>query len=166
MMTTLSRSQTLAFGPKCCLKTPMVPGPHTSWVMSTSVLTQMLSAGATAARPAWRAKTFSVNVSALISFGSARGGYVPMIADQPRCGHGGKRQAAAGAAGICNAHHSCTQTAPLTLSSAGARVARAGFTATLVNNVRCVERACGVHYRRPAIAPPSDYRQPACGTYE
>src|SRR4029079_8128705 len=62
MSTTLSRSQTLAFGPKCCLKMPMVPGPQTSCVMSTSTFTQMLSPGAVAFRPAARARIFSVIV--------------------------------------------------------------------------------------------------------
>src|SRR5919201_1497802 len=51
MMTTWSRSQTLASRPKCCLKTPMVPGPHTSCVMRTSTSTQMFSPGCTLSRP-------------------------------------------------------------------------------------------------------------------
>ena len=46
-MTTFSRSQTLASLPKCCLKMPMVPGPQTSCVMSTSTLTQIFSPGLT-----------------------------------------------------------------------------------------------------------------------
>src|SRR5262249_14908994 len=62
MSTTLSRSQTLAFCPKCCLKMPMVPGPQTSCVMSTSTFTQMFSPGAAASRPAARARIFSVIV--------------------------------------------------------------------------------------------------------
>ena len=62
MITTFSRSQTFASLPKCFLKTPMVPGPHTSWVMSTSTLTQTFSPGSTASRPAARARIFSVSV--------------------------------------------------------------------------------------------------------
>src|SRR5262249_51753388 len=62
MRTTLSRSQTLAFWPKCCLKMPMVPGPQTSWVMRTSTFTQMFSPGAVVSRPAARARIFSVIV--------------------------------------------------------------------------------------------------------
>src|SRR5262249_11014640 len=62
MRTTLSRSQTLALWPKCCLKMPMVPGPQTSCVMSTSTSTQMFSPGAVAPRPAARARIFSVIV--------------------------------------------------------------------------------------------------------
>src|SRR5688500_13555888 len=64
MTTNFSLSQTLASGPKCFLKTPMVPGPQTSWVMSTSTLTQTFSPGATASRPAARARIFSVSVIA------------------------------------------------------------------------------------------------------
>src|SRR5262245_41950800 len=62
MTTTLSRSQTFAFLPKCCWNTPMVPGPQTSWVMSTSPPIQTLSPGGTEAVPAWRASVFSVRV--------------------------------------------------------------------------------------------------------
>src|SRR5579883_2183100 len=62
MTTNFSLSQTLASAPKCFLKTPMVPGPHTSWVMSTSTFTQTFSFGATASRPAARARIFSVSV--------------------------------------------------------------------------------------------------------
>ena len=64
MMTTFSRSQTLASVPKCFLNTPMVPGPQTSCVMSTSTLTQTLSPGSTGSRPAARARIFSVSVIA------------------------------------------------------------------------------------------------------
>src|SRR5262245_34979281 len=62
MTTNFSLSQTLASLPKCFLKMPMVPGPQTSCVMRTSTLTQTLSPGATASRPAARARTFSVRV--------------------------------------------------------------------------------------------------------
>ncbi len=62
MMTTLLRSQTLALAPNSRLKTPMVPGPQTSWVMRMSALTQTLSPAATLALPAARAKIFSVKV--------------------------------------------------------------------------------------------------------
>src|SRR6266404_2605001 len=62
MMTTLLRSQTLASLPNSRLKTPMVPGPHTSCVMRTSALTQTLSPAWTLALPAARARIFSVNV--------------------------------------------------------------------------------------------------------
>src|SRR3954452_5744620 len=61
-MTTLFRSQTLASLPNSRLKTPIVPGPQTSWVISTSALTQTLSPACTRGLPAARAKTFSVNV--------------------------------------------------------------------------------------------------------
>ena len=48
MMTTFSRSQTLASSRRnAALKMPMVPGPQTSWVMRTSTSTQMFSPGAT-----------------------------------------------------------------------------------------------------------------------
>src|SRR6185437_2793361 len=69
-MTTFLRSHTLASLPKCCLKMPMVPGPQTSCVMSTSTSTQMLSPGWTASRPAWRARIFSVKVIGVIYAGS------------------------------------------------------------------------------------------------
>src|SRR5438876_12247250 len=62
MITTLVRSQTLAVLPNSRWKTPMVPGPHTSWVMSTSVFTQTLSPAWTRCLPAARARIFSVNV--------------------------------------------------------------------------------------------------------
>ena len=45
MMTTLSRSQTLAVGPNFSWKMPIVPGPQTSWVMSTSTSHQTFSPG-------------------------------------------------------------------------------------------------------------------------
>src|SRR5439155_7523481 len=41
---------------------PMVPGPQTSWVMSTSTLTQTLSSGRTWLFPACLARIFSVIV--------------------------------------------------------------------------------------------------------
>jgi hypothetical protein len=44
------------------LNTPMVPGPHTSWVMSTSAWTHTLSPASTRDLPDARAKIFSVNV--------------------------------------------------------------------------------------------------------
>src|SRR5712692_7572514 len=72
MMTTLFLSQTLASLPKCCLKTPMVPGPHTSWVMRISVSTQMLSPGTTLSLPACRARILSVMVIAGITKASVR----------------------------------------------------------------------------------------------
>src|SRR5438093_13560525 len=62
MMTTLSLSQTLAVAPNSRLKTPIVPGPQTSWVMRTSTLTQTLSPGRTAFLPDARAMIFSVSV--------------------------------------------------------------------------------------------------------
>src|SRR5881396_3227414 len=62
MMTILLRSQTLAFLPNSRLNTPMVPGPQTSWVISTSALTHTLSPASTRALPDARAKIFSVNV--------------------------------------------------------------------------------------------------------
>src|SRR5689334_14687103 len=62
MITTRFRSQTLAFGPNSRLKTPMVPGPQTSCVISTSAFTQMLSPACTRALPAARASIFSVKV--------------------------------------------------------------------------------------------------------
>jgi len=42
---------------------PMVPGPHTSWVMRISTSIQIFSSGTTASRPAWRARIFPVRVS-------------------------------------------------------------------------------------------------------
>src|ERR1700753_3056574 len=62
MMTTFFLSQTLAAWPNSRLNTPMVPGPQTSCVMSTSTLTQTLSPGATCALPLARASSFSVSV--------------------------------------------------------------------------------------------------------
>src|SRR5919202_1446308 len=62
MMTTFSRSQTRASVPKFFLKTPNVPGPQTSCVMSTSTFTQTFSPGATWSRPLCRARIFSVIV--------------------------------------------------------------------------------------------------------
>src|SRR6266568_9658103 len=62
MMTTLFRSQTLAFLPNSRLKTPIVPGPHTSCVIRRSAFTQMFSPACVRALPAARARIFSVNV--------------------------------------------------------------------------------------------------------
>src|SRR5688500_16687904 len=62
MMTTRLGSQTLAALPNSRLNTPMVPGPQTSCVMSTSAFTQMLSPACTEDLPAARARIFSVNV--------------------------------------------------------------------------------------------------------
>src|SRR5207245_2043458 len=42
--------------------TPNVPGPQTSWVMSTPTSTHTFSPGATASLPEWRARIFSVIV--------------------------------------------------------------------------------------------------------
>src|SRR5713226_2463645 len=61
-MTTLFRSQTLAFLPNSRLKTPIVPGPHTSCVIRMSAFTQILSPACVRALPAARARIFSVNV--------------------------------------------------------------------------------------------------------
>src|SRR5581483_10260626 len=55
-------SQTLAALPNSRLKTPMVPGPQTSWVMRTSTFTHTLSPAWTCALPLARASTFSVRV--------------------------------------------------------------------------------------------------------
>src|SRR6056297_122674 len=62
MMSTRSRSQTLALAPNSFLKRPKVPGPHTSWVIRLSACTQTLSFGATLSFPAARARIFSVKV--------------------------------------------------------------------------------------------------------
>src|SRR5688572_31772704 len=62
MMTTRLGSQTFAVLPNSRLKTPIVPGPQTSCVMSTSAFTQILSPACTEALPAARARIFSVNV--------------------------------------------------------------------------------------------------------
>src|SRR5258708_4017167 len=61
-MTTLFRSQTLAFLPNSRLKTPIVPGPHTSCVIRMSAFTQILSPACVRALLAARARIFSVNV--------------------------------------------------------------------------------------------------------
>src|SRR5258708_24240522 len=61
-MTTLFRSQTLAFLPNSPLKTPIVPGPHTSCVIRMSAFTQILSPAFVRDLPAARARIFSVNV--------------------------------------------------------------------------------------------------------
>src|SRR5205823_3168461 len=60
--TTLLRSQTRASFPNSRLKTPMVPGPHTSWVMRMSAFAQTFSPACTHALPAARARIFSVSV--------------------------------------------------------------------------------------------------------
>src|SRR6266568_3842228 len=62
MITTLFRSQTLASLPNSRLKTPIVPGPHTSCVIRISAFTQMLSPACARALPDARARIFSVNV--------------------------------------------------------------------------------------------------------
>src|SRR5665213_854611 len=62
MMMILFLSQTFASLPNSRLNTPMVPGPQTSCVMSTSAFTQILSPAWTEALPAARARIFSVNV--------------------------------------------------------------------------------------------------------
>src|SRR5438445_5907771 len=62
MITTFCRSHTFAFGPNCLRKMPMVPGPHTSWVIRISTFTQILSPADARGRPAWRARIFSVIV--------------------------------------------------------------------------------------------------------
>src|ERR1051325_7408606 len=62
MMTTRLGSQTFAVLPNSRLNTPMVPGPQTSCVMSTSAFTQILSPACTEDLPAARARIFSVNV--------------------------------------------------------------------------------------------------------
>src|SRR5207302_10017249 len=62
MITTFCRSHTFAFGPNRFRKMPMVPGPHTSWVIRISTFTQILSPADARGRPAWRARIFSVIV--------------------------------------------------------------------------------------------------------
>src|SRR5258708_6963285 len=62
MITSFFGSQTLAALPNSRLKTPMVPGPHTSWVMRMSTFTHTLSPAWTCALPLARASTFSVRV--------------------------------------------------------------------------------------------------------
>src|SRR4029434_4109810 len=62
MITTFVGSQILALLPNSRLKAPMVPGPHTSWVMRMSTLTHTLSPGSTCALPPARASSFSVKV--------------------------------------------------------------------------------------------------------
>src|SRR5580700_7875997 len=61
-MTILFLSQTFASLPNSRLNTPMVPGPHTSCVISTSAFTQILSPAWTVFLPEARARSFSVNV--------------------------------------------------------------------------------------------------------
>src|SRR6266542_2878731 len=62
MMITRWRSHTLAAWPNSRLKTPMVPGPQTSWVIRTSAFTHRLSPACTRALPASRARIVSVKV--------------------------------------------------------------------------------------------------------
>src|SRR6185295_8412195 len=62
MMTTPSGFHTFASWPNSRLKMPIVPGPQTSWVISTSALTHTLSPGRTSALPEARARIFSVMV--------------------------------------------------------------------------------------------------------
>src|SRR5437762_14380407 len=73
MMTILLRSQTLASLPNSRLKTPMVPGPQTSWVINTSAWTQTLSPDWTRALPAARARIFSVKVIVQSNLADFRG---------------------------------------------------------------------------------------------
>src|SRR3989442_7135106 len=62
MMTTRLRSQTFALLPNSRLNTPIVPGPQTSWVISTSAFTQTLSPAWTWDLPEARARIFSLKV--------------------------------------------------------------------------------------------------------
>src|SRR5688572_25619732 len=62
MITIFRLSQTRAEAPNSLLKTPIVPGPQTSWVIRISAFTQTLSPASTLALPAARAKIFSVKV--------------------------------------------------------------------------------------------------------
>src|SRR5688572_7461685 len=62
MITTLFLSHTFASLPNSRLKTPIVPGPHTSWVMRMSAFTHTFSPADTWAFPAALAKIFSVSV--------------------------------------------------------------------------------------------------------
>src|SRR2546428_204963 len=62
MITILLASQTLAAFPNSRLKTPIVPGPQTSWVISTSTLTHTFSPAVTCTLPLARANSFSVKV--------------------------------------------------------------------------------------------------------
>src|SRR3954452_5582927 len=64
MMTILPGSQTFASWPNSRLKTPMLPGPQTSWVRRMSALTQILLPASTRSFPLARAKIFSVRVIA------------------------------------------------------------------------------------------------------
>src|SRR3954462_903943 len=73
MMTTLERSHTLASLPNSRLKTPMVPGPHTSCVIRISALTQTLSPAWAVGFPAARARIFSVSV--IFQIGNETKGY-------------------------------------------------------------------------------------------
>ncbi len=73
MMTILWRSQTLAVLPNSRLNTPIVPGPQTSCVISTSAFTQILSPAATRGFPAARASIFSVNVIRAKTYGRTAG---------------------------------------------------------------------------------------------
>jgi hypothetical protein len=61
--------QTLASSPNSSLKMPMVPGPQTSCVTSTSTSTQTFSPGWRLARSDARARIFSVIVIALFTCG-------------------------------------------------------------------------------------------------
>jgi hypothetical protein len=70
-MTTFSRSQTLASSPNSFLKMPMVPGPQTSCVMSTSMSTHTFSPGSSAARSDALARIFSVIVIAVFTWRGA-----------------------------------------------------------------------------------------------
>src|SRR5213592_1235011 len=65
MMTTRFLSQTFAVLPNSRLNTPIVPGPQTSCVISTSAFTQTLSPACTLDLPAARARIFSVSVMEL-----------------------------------------------------------------------------------------------------
>src|SRR4051794_17695764 len=62
MITIRDLSQTLAALPNSRLKTPMVPGPQTSWVIRMSAFTQTLSPACTRVFPEARARIFSVSV--------------------------------------------------------------------------------------------------------
>src|SRR6266481_4542221 len=73
MITTLFASHTFASLPNSRLKTPIVPGPHTSCVIRMSVFTHTLSPAATRALPLARARIFSVRVIGAGTIAAATG---------------------------------------------------------------------------------------------
>src|ERR1700744_6370483 len=87
MITTRFLSHTFALRPNFSWKMPIVPGPHTSWVMRMSTFTQTFSSGETRLRPLCLARIFSVIVMpAMCKTPGAKGeNRTPKYSGEVRC---------------------------------------------------------------------------------